>query len=190
MCERCNWGSSNPLMIKYHDEEWGVPLHDDLKLFEFLTLEGMQAGLSWQTIINKREFFREAFDNFNPLIVASYNDEKISELMNNAGIIRNRMKIEACINNAKRFIEVQLEYGSFDKYIWKFVDYKPIINNFSTLKELPAKTALSDTISADLKKKGFKFIGSTIIYAHLQATGVVNDHIVTCFRYAEIIKGY
>ena len=181
MVERCNWGSTNPLMMKYHDEEWGRPLHDDLKLFEFLTLEGMQAGLSWQTILNKREAFRQAFDHFNPVIIAAYNDEKVSELMNNAGIIRNKAKILACINNAKRFIEVQSEYGSFDQYIWKFVDYKPIINSFNTLAELPAKTALSDAISADLKKKGFKFIGSTVIYAHMQATGMVNDHLFHCF---------
>ena len=181
MDNRCEWAQKNELMGKYHDEEWGRPLHDDLKLFEFLTLEGMQAGLSWQTILNKREAFRQAFDNFNPVIIAAYNDEKISELMNNAGIIRNKAKILACINNAKRFIEVQSEYGSFDQYIWKFVDYKPIINSFNTLKEIPAKTLLSDTISADLKKKGFKFIGSTVIYAHMQATGMVNDHLFHCF---------
>ena len=181
MENRCEWAQKNALMAKYHDEEWGRPLHDDMKLFEFLTLEGMQAGLSWQTILNKREAFRQAFDNFNPVIIAAYNDEKISELMNNAGIIRNKAKIMACINNAKRFIEVQSEYGSFDQYIWKFVDYKPIINSFNTLKEIPAKTLLSDTISADLKKKGFKFIGSTVIYAHMQATGMVNDHLFHCF---------
>lgn len=171
-------------MAKYHDEEWGRPLHDDQKLFEFLILEGMQAGLSWQTILNKREAFREAFDNFNPEIVADYDDDKVNELMNNAAIIRNKAKILACINNAKRFIEVQSEYGSFDKYIWKFVDYKPVINQFRELKELPAKTALSDAISADLKKRGFKFIGSTIVYAHMQATGMVNDHLVHCFCHA------
>lgn len=189
MCERCNWGNSNPLMIKYHDEEWGVPLHDDQKLFEFLILEGMQAGLSWSTILNKREAFRQAFDHFNPVLVAAYDEDKVNELMNNVGIIRNRLKILACINNAQRFMEVQAEYGSFDSYIWKFVDYQPIINSFNTLKEIPAKTFLSDAISADLKKKGFKFIGSTIIYAHLQATGVVNDHLTTCFRYAEVLNG-
>lgn len=188
MSERCGWGNTNPLMIKYHDEEWGVPLHDDQKLFEFLILEGMQAGLSWQTILNKREAFRQAFDDFNPVLIAAYDENKINELMDNAGIIRNKLKILACINNAKRFLEVQSEYGSFDKYIWEFVNNKPIINKFSTLKELPAKTPLSDTISADLKKRGFKFIGSTIIYAHLQATGVVNDHLVSCFRYTEVSK--
>lgn len=190
MCKRCNWGSTNPLMMKYHDEEWGVPLHDDLKLFEFLILEGMQAGLSWNTIINKRESFRHAFDNFDPLVVASYNENKVEELMQNVGIIRNRLKIEASINNAQKFIEIQSEYGSFDKYIWGFVNNSPIVNKFSTLKEIPARTTLSDTISADLKKKGFKFIGSTIIYAHLQATGVVNDHIISCYRYEEIKNSY
>jgi len=184
MENRCNWAQKNELMAKYHDEEWGRPLHDDQKLFEFLILEGMQAGLSWQTILNKREAFREAFDNFNPEIVADYDDDKVIGLMNNAGIIRNKAKILACINNAKRFIEVQSEFGSFNEYIWKFVDYKPIINQFRELKELPAKTALSDAISADLKKRGFKFIGSTIVYAHMQATGMVNDHLVHCFCHA------
>jgi DNA-3-methyladenine glycosylase I len=181
MDNRCEWAQKNELMAKYHDEEWGRPLHDDLKLFEFLTLEGMQAGLSWQTILNKREAFRQAFDNFNPVVVSSYDDFKVIELMTNAGIIRNKAKILACINNAKRFLEVQSEYGSFDQYIWKYVDYNPIVNSFTNLKELPAKTSLSDTISVDLKKKGFKFIGSTVIYAHLQATGMVNDHLTHCF---------
>ncbi|HAH23434.1 MAG TPA: DNA-3-methyladenine glycosylase I [Prolixibacteraceae bacterium] len=190
MENRCGWAIKDALMTKYHDEEWGKPLHDDQKLFEFLILEGMQAGLSWQTILNKRVAFREAFDHFNPEIVAAYDEDKVNELMNNVGIIRNKLKILACINNAKRFMEVQAEYGSFDSYIWKFVDHQPIINSFTTLKEIPPKTALSDAISIDLKKKGFKFIGSTIIYAHLQATGVVNDHLTTCFRYAEILKGY
>lgn len=181
MENRCEWAQKNELMAKYHDEEWGVPLHDDRKLFEFLTLEGMQAGLSWQTVLNKRGAFRQAFDNFNPEIVANYSESKVAELMTNSGIIRNKAKILACINNAQRFLEVHLEYGSFDKYIWKFVDYKPIVNRFTSLKELPAKTVLSDEISADLKKKGFKFIGSTIVYAHMQATGMVNDHLVNCF---------
>jgi len=181
MDNRCEWAQKNKLMAKYHDEEWGRPLHDDMKLFEFLILEGMQAGLSWQTVLNKREAFRLAFDNFNPAVVAAYEDVKVIELMNNAGIIRNKAKILACINNAKKFLEIQSEYGSFDQYIWKFVDYKPIVNRFSSLKEIPAKTSLSDTISADLKKKGFKFIGSTVIYAHMQATGMVNDHLSHCF---------
>lgn len=186
MCERCNWGNSNPLMIKYHDEEWGVPLHDDRKLFEFFVLEGFQAGLSWQIVLNKREGFRDAFDHFDPEIVAKYDRLKMEELMNNASIIRNRLKIAACINNARCFLEVQNEFGSFDKYIWQFVDYKPIVNSFSDLKDLPAKTPLSDKISKDLKKRGFKFVGSTVIYAHMQATGMVNDHLVGCFRYKEV----
>ena len=185
MKNRCDWSQKNELMAKYHDQEWGRPLHNDQKLFEFLILEGMQAGLSWQTILNKRDAFRQAFDNFNPAIVAQYDEIKVNELMNNAGIIRNRLKILACINNAKRFLEVQSEYGSFDTYIWNFVDFKPIVNSFNTLKEIPAKTLLSDTISKDLKKKGFKFIGSTIIYAHMQATGMVNDHLLQCFCHPE-----
>lgn len=186
MCERCNWGNTNPLMIRYHDEEWGVPLHDDLKLFEFIVLEGFQAGLSWQIVLNKRENFHEAFDNFDPEIVAGYDRLKMEELMNNSSIIRNRLKIAACINNARCFLEVQKEFGSFDNYIWKFVDYKPIVNSFNDMKEVPAKTPLSDKISKDLKKRGFKFVGSTVIYAHMQATGMVNDHLTFCFRHKEI----
>jgi DNA-3-methyladenine glycosylase I len=168
-------------MAKYHDEEWGRPLHDDHKLFEFLILEGMQAGLSWQTILNKREAFREAFDNFNAHLVVSYNQQKIDELMQNQGIIRNKLKIEACINNAKCFLQVVDEFGSFDNYIWSFVNHRPIINYWKTMSEIPAKTDLSDTISADLKKRGFKFVGSTIVYAHMQATGMVDDHLLGCF---------
>lgn len=190
MCKRCNWSTSNPLMIQYHDEEWGVPLHDEQKLFEFFVLEGFQAGLSWQIVLNKREAFREAFDNFNPSIVAKYDQQKLDELVQNKAIIRNKMKIAACVNNASRFLEVQKEFGSFDKYIWGFVDGKPIVNTFENLKEHPAKTILSDKISEDLKKKGFKFVGSTVIYAHMQATGMVNDHLVDCFRYKEIIDSY
>ena len=187
MCKRCDWGKANDLMIEYHDKEWGVPLHDDKKLFEFFVLEGFQAGLSWQIVLNKREAFRGAFDNFDPQVVAKYGEEKISALIQDKSIIRNKLKINACVNNAKRFLEVQKEFGSFDNYIWKFVDYKPIANSFSKMKELPAKTELSDTISADLKKRGFKFIGSTVIYAHMQATGMVNDHLISCFRFKEII---
>lgn len=183
MCKRCDWSTSNDLMIKYHDEEWGVPLHDDQKLFEFLVLEGFQAGLSWQIVLNKREAFRKAFDNFNLEKVAKYKDEKLEELIHNKSIIRNKMKIAAAVNNAQRFLEVQKEFGSFDKYIWSFVNYKPIVNSFKTMKDLPAKTPLSDKISDDLKKRGFKFIGSTVVYAHMQATGMVNDHLVDCFRY-------
>lgn len=185
MCKRCNWGTSNELMMKYHDTEWGVPLHDEQKLFEFFVLEGFQAGLSWQIVLNKRENFRKAFDDFVPQLVAGYNGNKIAELIQDKLIIRNKLKIAACINNAQRFLEIQQEFGSFDKYIWGFVDFKPIINSFSDSKELPAKTALSDKISIDLKKRGFKFVGSTVIYAHMQATGMVNDHLVDCFRYKE-----
>jgi DNA-3-methyladenine glycosylase I len=186
MCKRCNWTNNNPLMIKYHDEEWGVPLHDDRKLFEFFVLEGFQAGLSWQIVLNKREGFRKAFDHFDPVFVAGYNERKIEELIQDASIIRNKMKIIACVNNARRYLEVQKDFGSFDNYIWKFVDYKPVINHFTDMKELPAKTPLSDEISADLKKRGFKFVGSTVIYAHMQATGMVNDHLTFCFRYEEV----
>ena len=188
MCTRCDWGATNDLMINYHDTEWGVPLHNDQKLFEFFVLEGFQAGLSWQTILNKRENFRRAFDNFNIEIVAGYDEKKIAELILDKSIIRNKLKIRAAVNNAQRFLEIQKEFGSFDKYIWGFVDYKPIVNSFSSMKELPAKTALSDKISSDLKKRGFKFIGSTIIYAHMQATGMVNDHLTDCFRYREVQK--
>lgn len=190
MCERCNWSTRNELMIRYHDEEWGIPVYDDRKLFEFLVLEGFQAGLSWQIVLNKREAFRIAFDDFDYYKVAKYSDDKIAELVNNSGIIRNRSKIIGCINNAQRFIEVQKEFGSFSNYMWAFVDNKPVINQFRLLSDLPAKTELSDKISADLKKRGFKFTGSTVIYAHLQATGVVNDHLISCFRYNEIISHY
>lgn len=183
---RCAWGSSNPLMIEYHDTEWGVPLHDEQKLFEFLVLEGMQAGLSWNTILNKRQDFRAAFHNFDPQRVARYTTRDVKRLLNNPGIIRNRLKIEAAINNAQRFLEVQNEFSSFDAYIWDFVDGKPIKNGFKSLKEIPAKTPLSDAISKDLKQRGFKFVGSTIVYAHMQATGMVNDHTVDCFRYNEV----
>jgi len=185
---RCAWGSSNPLMIEYHDAEWGVPLHDEQKLFEFLILEGMQAGLSWSTILNKRENFRRAFAEFEVEKVARFGKREINRLLQDAGIIRNRLKIEAAINNAQRFSEVQNEFGSFDAYIWGFVNGKPIRNGFKSLKEIPAKTALSDAISKDLIKRGFKFVGSTIVYAHMQATGMVNDHTVDCFRYKQVSK--
>lgn len=187
LMKRCDWCKENELYIKYHDEEWGVPLHDDIKQFEFLVLESAQAGLSWLTVLKKRENYRKAYDNFDPLKVSKYRDDKIDELVGNAGIIRNIKKIEASINNAGRFIGVQKEYGSFDKYIWRFVDYKPVINTWKDISEIPAKTGLSDEISGDLKKRGFKFIGSTIIYAHLQAVGIVNDHLVSCFRYQQLI---
>jgi DNA-3-methyladenine glycosylase I len=186
MCKRCEWGTTNELMIKYHDEEWGVPLHDDQKLFEFLVLEGFQAGLSWQLVLNKRENFRKAFDNFYPDLIANYNEEKVETLIRDKSIIRNKLKIKGCINNAKCFLEIQRIFGSFDTYIWQFVNYKPIVNSFKSIKELPAKTELSNQISADLKKRGFTFVGSTVVYAHMQATGMVNDHTVDCFRFREI----
>ena len=173
-------------MIKYHDKEWGVPLHKDKKLFEFLILEGFQAGLSWRTILHKRENFRKAFDNFDYNKVAKYNNRKINSLLKDAGIIRNRLKIAGSITNAKEFLKVRKEFGTFDKYIWSFVNGKPIQNNIKSLKELPAKTKLSDQISEDLRKRGFKFVGSTIVYAHMQATGMVNDHVVGCYRQKEI----
>jgi DNA-3-methyladenine glycosylase I len=173
-------------MIEYHDTEWGVPLHDEQKLFEFLVLEGMQAGLSWNTILNKRQNFRAAFHNFDLQRVARYTAHDVKRLLNNPGIIRNRLKIEAAINNARRFLEVQKEFSSFDAYIWRFVEGKPIKNVFRSLKDIPAKTPLSDAISKDLRQRGFKFVGSTIVYAHMQATGMVNDHTIDCFRYDEV----
>jgi DNA-3-methyladenine glycosylase I len=184
--KRCDWAQKNELMAKYHDEEWGRPLHDDQKLFEFLILEGMQAGLSWQTILNKREAYRSAYDNFDVQKVASYDQSKIDELMQNAGIIRNKLKIEASINNAKCFLVVVKEFGSFDKYIWSFVNYEPIVNQWEQMSNIPPKTELSDLISADLKRRGFKFVGSTIVYAHMQATGMVNDHLTGCYCYPDL----
>jgi DNA-3-methyladenine glycosylase I len=181
MENRCEWASKNEISGKYHDEEWGKPLHDDQKLFEFLILEGMQAGLSWLTILRKREAFRLAYEDFNVRKVALFDEQKVEELMQNEGIIRNRLKIMASINNAKRFLEVVDEFGSFDNYIWKFVDYKPIVNQWTKLSEIPPKTELSDRISKDLLKRGFKFVGSTIVYSHMQATGMINDHMVSCF---------
>lgn len=181
MENRCGWAQKNELMAKYHDEEWGKPLHDDQSLFEFLILEGMQAGLSWQTILNKREEFRKAYEGFDVVKVASFSREKVDELMSNPGIIRNKLKIEASIGNAKHFLEVVAEFGSFDRYIWSFVNHEPIVNHWVHLSELPARTEISDQLSSDLKRRGFKFVGSTIVYAHMQATGMVNDHLVHCF---------
>ena len=186
MKQRCPWPSDDKLMIKYHDNEWGVPLHNDRKLFEFLILEGFQAGLSWRTILHKRENFRKAFDNFDFNKVAKYDKRKINSLLKNEGIIRNKLKIEGAITNAKAFLQVRKEFGTFDKYIWSFVNGKPTKNKFKSLKELPARTKLSDKISEDLKKRGFKFVGSTIVYAHMQATGMVNDHVVSCYRYGDL----
>ncbi|MCW8806204.1 MAG: DNA-3-methyladenine glycosylase I [Ignavibacteriaceae bacterium] len=186
MKQRCPWPSDDDLMIKYHDKEWGVPLHNDRKLFEFLILEGFQAGLSWRTILHKRENFRKAFDNFDFNKIAKYNKRKINSLLKDAGIIRNKLKIESAITNAKAFLQVRKEFRTFDIYIWSFVNGKPIHNKFKSLKELPARTKLSDKISEDLKKRGFKFVGSTIVYAHMQATGMVNDHVTSCFRYKNL----
>ena len=188
--QTCPWPKGDPLLMKYHDKEWGVPLHNDKKLFEFLILEGFQAGLSWLTILKKRENFRKAFDNFDFNKIAGYDLQKINSLLTNSGIIRNRLKIESAIINAKAFIDVRKEFGTFNKYIWKFTGGQPIHNGFESLKEIPARTDLSDLISKDLKKRGFKFVGSTIVYSHMQATGMVNDHIKSCFRYKEIIERY
>jgi len=184
--ERCEWCGKDPLYVEYHDNEWGVPVFDDAKLFEFLILETFQAGLSWITILRKRENFRAVFDGFDYKKIATYNEDKFNELLQNKGIIRNKLKIKATISNAVAFMEIQKEFGSFSKYIWNFVNEKPLKNTYKTLKEVPGTTALSDTISKDLKKRGFKFVGSTVVYAHMQATGMVNDHVKTCFRYQEI----
>lgn len=178
---RCAWCGMDQIYIDYHDKEWGVPLHDDRRLFEMLILEGMQAGLSWITVLKKREAFREAFDNFDVKKVAGYTEKKVEELMQNEKIIRNRRKITAAIGNAKAFLEIQKEFGSFDKFIWSYVDNKPIINRFKTLDKMPANTPLSDKISKDLKKRGFNFVGTTIIYSFMQAVGMVDDHITSCF---------
>ena len=183
---RCSWPKNDKLYVDYHDVEWAVPLKDDLKMFEFLILETFQAGLSWITILRKRENFRAAFDNFDFDKIALYDNNKIDQLLQNPGIIRNKAKINAAVSNAQAYIKIRNEYGTFCEYIWKFVDFKPIINTWKTLEEIPARTGLSDIISADLKLKGFKFVGSTVIYAHMQATGMVNDHIVDCFRHLEI----
>jgi DNA-3-methyladenine glycosylase I len=174
------------MMIEYHDKEWGVPLHDDRRIFEFLILEGMQAGLSWSTILHKRENFRKAFDNFDVEKVVRYNGRKIRSLLSDAGIIRNRLKLQGAVDNARQFIKVQEEFGSFDKYVWQFVGGMPKVNARKTLKQLPARTKESDAMSKDLKERGFKFVGTTICYAHMQAAGMVNDHMVDCFRYKEL----
>ncbi len=181
---RCAWAASgNHLYIDYHDREWGVPVHDDRTHFEFLILEGAQAGLSWSTILNKREAYRKAFDDFDPVRVARYSDKRIAKLLENPGIIRNRLKVHAAVANARAFLEVQREFGSFDSYAWPFVGGSPIVHRRKTIKDVPATSAESDAWSLDLKKRGFKFVGSTILYAHMQAVGMVNDHEVSCFRY-------
>ncbi|WP_034045829.1 DNA-3-methyladenine glycosylase I [Wocania ichthyoenteri] len=183
---RCGWCVGDDLYEAYHDKEWGVPVYDDATLFEFLILETFQAGLSWITILRKRKNFRKAFDNFDYKRIAKYNQDKIDALLQDAGIIRNKLKVKATITNAQAFLKIQKEFGSFSKYIWNFVDGKPIKNKLKNYKNAPANTALSDTLSKDLKKRGFKFVGSTVVYAHMQATGMVNDHEVGCFRYEEV----
>ena len=183
---RCTWCGTDPLYIDYHDKEWGKPVYDDATIFEFLILETFQAGLSWITILRKRENFRKAFDDFDYIKIANYSENKYEKLLQDAGIIRNKLKIKATITNAQLFIDVQKEFGSFSKYIWSFTNGKPIKNNFKNMSEIPATTELSDQLSKDLKKRGFKFVGSTVIYAHMQATGMVNDHTTECFRYNEV----
>jgi DNA-3-methyladenine glycosylase I len=182
MKKRCDWVGNDPLYIDYHDAEWGVPVHDDRTIFEFLILEGMQAGLSWLTILRKRENFRKAFDHFDPQKVARYKKKKIEQLLTNEGIIRNRKKIEAAVTNAQAFLTIQKEFGTFNSYIWQFVGGKPIINHWHSSKQIPPRTTISDALSKDLIKRGFKFVGSTICYAYMQATGMVNDHLITCWR--------
>ncbi|MBI3122394.1 MAG: DNA-3-methyladenine glycosylase I, partial [candidate division NC10 bacterium] len=183
---RCAWAGDDPLYVAYHDREWGVPVHDDRALFEFLVLEGAQAGLSWETILKKRDNFRVAFDNFDPRMVAKYDRRRVDTLLANPGIIRNRLKVSAAVQNARAFLAVQKEFGSFDAYIWRFVGGRPKRNAWRTLKQIPARSAESDAISKDLSRRGFTFVGPTICYAFMQAVGMVNDHTVTCFRYGEI----
>ena len=188
MIKRCAWVSDDELYTQYHDQEWGVPQYDDQKLFELLILEGAQAGLSWYTILKKRENYRLALDNFEAKKIAVYDNKKIQELLNNPGIVRNKLKIESTVRNAKIYLDIQKKYGSFRQYIWSFVDGKPIVNSFNKLKEVPAKTEISDTMSKELKKQGFNFVGSTICYAFMQAVGMVNDHTVDCFRYKQLLS--
>jgi DNA-3-methyladenine glycosylase I len=183
---RCGWTTSDPLYIAYHDQEWGVPLHSDRRLFEMLILEGAQAGLSWSTILKKRENYRKAFDNFDAKRIAQYDARRVRRLLKNEGIVRNRLKIDSTISNAKAFLAVQKEFRSFDNYIWRFVGGKPIVNRRTSLKQIPPTTPKSDTMSKDLKRRGFRFVGSTICYAFMQATGMVNDHVVRCFRHEEV----
>ena len=183
---RCEWCGDDPLYVAYHDNEWGVPVFDDRTLFEFLILEGAQAGLSWSTILNKRDGYRRAFDAFNPERVARYDEEKVARLLDDPGIVRNRLKVASAVSNAQAFVAVKNEKGSFSNYIWSFVDGTPIQNAWRYLSEVPATTPLAETISKDLKRRGFRFVGPTIVYAHMQATGMVNDHLVTCFRHREV----
>jgi DNA-3-methyladenine glycosylase I len=184
--KRCGWSSGLEIYERYHDQEWGVPVHDDQKIFEFLVLESAQAGLSWLIVLRKRENYRRLFAGFDPKKVARFTEEDVKRLLQDAGIIRNCMKIEAAINNAKRFLEIQKEFGSFAKYIWSFVNHKPIVNKWKTLKQLPAISKEAEALAKDLKERGFKFLGPTVIYAHMQATGMVNDHLTDCFRYKKV----
>ena len=186
---RCQWVGSDPLMLDYHDRDWGVPVHDDVALFEFLTLEGAQAGLSWSTILKKRDNYRRAFAGFDPAKVARFNTRSVARLMSDAGIVRNRLKVESTISNARAVLEIQQQFGTFDTYIWSFVDGSPKVNKFKRLSDLPASTAISERMSKDLKKRGFRFVGPTICYAFMQAAGLVNDHETTCFRYRELTGG-
>ncbi|MRR18562.1 DNA-3-methyladenine glycosylase I [bacterium] len=185
MTKRCEWTSVDPLMISYHDNEWGTPVHDDIRWFEHIVLDGAQAGLSWKTILHRREGYRRAFDGFDPARVAQYGEKKYNELLDDDGIIRNRMKIKSAINNARAFLRIQEEFGSFDNYIWGFTGGRPVVNHWKSLGELPASTPLSDTISKDLRRRGFTFVGTTICYAFMQAAGIVNDHLADCFRHPD-----
>ena len=184
--QRCAWAGDIPIYQVYHDQEWGVPLHDDRALFEFLVLEGAQAGLSWITILKKRDAYRAAFDNFNAVRIARYDSNKIESLLQNPGIVRNRLKVQAAVSNAQQFLAVQEEFGTFDAFIWRFVEGVPQQNKWRSMSEIPAKTIVSDAMSKDLKRRGFKFVGSTICYAYMQATGMVNDHLISCYRYSEV----
>jgi DNA-3-methyladenine glycosylase I len=186
MKQRCGWGTDDPLMLAYHDEEWGEPLHDDHRLYEMLVLEGAQAGLSWSTILHRREHYRRAFDGFDPAKVAAYAEKDIERLLGETGVIRNRRKIESAVNNARRLLEVQREFGSFDAYVWGFVGGRPRVNHFTSFREMPAETEQSKAMSADLKRRGFSFVGPTICYAYMQSVGMANDHLVTCYRHSEL----
>jgi DNA-3-methyladenine glycosylase I len=188
MQSRCAWAGTDPAYVRYHDEEWGVPVHDDRMLFEFLILEGAQAGLSWLTILKRRDNYRRAFDNFDPAAVAAYGPDKVATLLADSGIIRNRLKINAAVTNARAFLAVQEEFGSFDAYIWRFVDGRPVQNAWPSLSAIPATSPVAEALSKDLKKRGFTFVGPTIVYAHMQATGMVNDHTTDCFRHAEVAR--
>jgi len=187
---RCPWATADPLYLAYHDQEWGVPVHDDRTLFEFLILEGAQAGLSWITILRKREAYRRAFDNFDPATVAAYDETKVATLLADPGIVRNRLKIRAAVDNARAFLAVQGDFGSFDAYVWGFAGGQPLVNGWTTLAEVPAETAVSRALSADLKRRGFRFVGPTIMYAYMQAVGLVNDHLITCFRHPTVRRTF